>query len=93
MSDVVIANLNKQKSRRGHSGVKRKSVRNSQGKLVRVLSLDANSPFFIDDLTEVFRRNVRKARAENKRLFGSPDGLPHKKAKTKPKARVRKSAT
>jgi len=54
-------------------------MRNSQGELVRVLSLDANSTTFIDDLTTVFQRNVARARRENLRLLGSADGLPAKK--------------
>jgi hypothetical protein len=40
-----------------------------------VLSLDANSATFIDDLATVFRKNVAKARRENRQLFGSADGL------------------
>jgi hypothetical protein len=90
MTDVVIADLNKRKSRR-QTSVRRKRVRNAQGKIVRVLSVDANSPSFIDDLTEIFRLNVRRARAENKRLFGSPDGPPPKKAKSKSRRRPSKS--
>jgi hypothetical protein len=58
--------------------VREKRLRNADGKLVRVLSLDANSATFIDDLTTVFQRNVKRARQENKRLFGSPDGLKSK---------------
>lgn len=91
MTDVVIADLNKRKSRR-QTSVQRKRVRNARGKMVSVLSLDANSPSFIDDLTEIFRLNVRKARAENKRLFGSPDGLPPKKTKSKRARSKSKSA-
>jgi hypothetical protein len=46
---------------------------------VQVYWIDANSKTFTDDLTAVFKKNVAKARRENKRLFGSPDGLPAKK--------------
>jgi hypothetical protein len=52
-----------------------KRVRKADGKFVRVLSLDANSATFIDDLTTVFRRNVARARRENRQLLGSADGL------------------
>jgi hypothetical protein len=55
--------------------VREKRMRNSDGKFVRVLSLDANSATFIDDLTMVFQRNVAKARRENRQLLGSADGL------------------
>ncbi len=75
MTDVVMRDL-KRKSRAGKKAgsVREKRIRNSAGKLVRVLSLDANSATFIDDLTTVFERNVAKARHENVRLFGSPEG-------------------
>lgn len=73
-----IADLKSAKSRRKNKAgsVRSKRVRNSEGKSVRVLSLDANSATFIDDLTTVFEKNVAKARLENVKLFGSPDGLP-----------------
>jgi hypothetical protein len=55
--------------------VRAKRMRNAEGKFVRVLSLDANSATFIDDLTTIFQRNVAKARRENRQLLGSADGL------------------
>ncbi len=80
MVDVVIAELKRSKSSRGRkSSVREKLLRDSRGRAVRVLSLDANSATFSDDLTAVFERNVAKARRENKRLFGSASGLPAKK--------------
>lgn len=80
MADVVIADLKRSKSSRGRKGsVREKLLRDSQGRSVRVLSLDANSATFSDDLTTVFERNVAKARRENKRLFGSASGLPAEK--------------
>lgn len=77
MTDVVITDLKRAKvPRTKKSGsVRTKRVRNSAGKLVRVLSLDANSASFIDDLTTVFEKNVAKAQLENVKLFGSPDGI------------------
>lgn len=72
---VVIAELKKPKTRHGDKGsVREKSLRDAAGRAVRVLSLDANSATFSDDLTRVFARNVAKARRENKRLFGSASG-------------------
>lgn len=81
MTNIIIADLNpsRPRSRKTSGSVREKRLRNSKGKVVRVLSLDANSPTFIDDLTTVFKRNVRRARQENKRLFGSPDGFKKKK--------------
>jgi hypothetical protein len=55
--------------------VRAKRVRNADGKSVRVLSLDANSKTFVDDLTMIFRKNVAKARRENRQLLGSADGV------------------
>lgn len=87
MTDVVIRDLKKPRSRAGKKAgsVREKRVRNSEGKLVRVLSLDANSITFIDDLLTVFEKNVAKARLENVKLFGSPDGQP-----TKSRSRAKK---
>ena len=76
MTDVIIRDLKRGKLRSGRKvgSVRAKRVRNSEGKLVRVLSIDANSASFIDDLTTVFKKNVAKARHENTKFFGSPDG-------------------
>ena len=77
MVDVVLRDLPKGKSASGRKtgSVREKRMRTVEGKTIRVVSLDANSGTFIDDLTTVFERNVAKARRENKRLFGSPDGV------------------
>jgi hypothetical protein len=80
MAHVVIADLKRAKTRKSKAGsVRTKRIRNSEGKSVRVLSLDANSATFIDDLATVFEKNVAKARLENAKLFGSPDGFRAKK--------------
>jgi hypothetical protein len=81
MVDVVVANLKRTKAKSGKksSSVREKRMRSGEGKLVRVLSLDANSATFIEDLTTVFERNVAKARRENKHLFGSASGPRTKK--------------
>lgn len=81
MTEVRISDLKRSKARpaKKAGSVHEKRMRNSAGKVVRVLSLDANSATFIDDLTTVFRKNVAKARRENKQLFGSPNGLRVKK--------------
>jgi hypothetical protein len=81
MVDVVVANLKPAKARSGNksSSVREKRMRSAEGKLVRVLSLDANSKTFVDDLTTVFKKNVAKARRENKHLFGSASGPRDKK--------------
>lgn len=75
MADVVIADLPKKRTRRQKGSVREKILRDSEGRSVRVLSIDANSATFSDDLTLIFRRNVAKARRENKKLFGSANGF------------------
>jgi hypothetical protein len=74
MTDVTIAQI-KPKARGRKGSVREKILRDSEGRAMRVLSLDANSATFSDDLALVFRRNVAKARRENKRLFGSASGF------------------
>jgi hypothetical protein len=67
--------LNKLKSRRSGKTVSgKKSAQRSGHKVPRLASLDVTKPTFTDDLTAIFRRNIAKARRENKKLFGSPDG-------------------
>lgn len=77
MTRVRLAKLKRTKtsSAKRAGSVRTKRLRNAQGKAVSVLSLDANSATFIDDLTTVFEKNVQKARRENRARFGSPDGL------------------
>jgi hypothetical protein len=81
MAHVVVADLKRSKARgaKQRGSVRSKRMRNADGKVVQVLSLDANSKTFINDLTTVFERNVAKARRENRLLFGSPDGRRAKK--------------
>ncbi|MCC6918274.1 MAG: hypothetical protein IT548_03670 [Alphaproteobacteria bacterium] len=42
----------------------------------KVYMIDAHSKTIGQDLLSVFRRNVRAAREENKKLFGTADGRP-----------------
>jgi hypothetical protein len=80
MLDVIFLDRLRNKTRGAKKGsVREKRMRNADGKFVRVLSLDANSATFIDDLTTVFEKNVAKARRENRQLFGSADGSRAKK--------------
>ncbi|WP_245290629.1 hypothetical protein [Rhodopseudomonas sp. AAP120] len=65
-------------SDRRYGSVISKSVRGENGERFTVLSIDANSPTFGDDLSTVFARNVSKARKDNARRFGSPDRVPDK---------------
>jgi hypothetical protein len=78
MAQVVVKKLGS-KSKRGRSSVSEKRLFNSEGKLVKILSLDSNSSSFSSDLRLVFQKNVAKARRENKKRFGSADRV-HQKA-------------
>ena len=51
-------------------------VRSREGRFMEKFIIDSDSPTLDADLTFVFQRNVAKARRENKRLFGRPDGSP-----------------
>lgn len=79
MTKVVIAELNKRKNGGAVGSVREKRLRNAEGKLVRVLSIDANSATFDSDLELLFKRNVARARRENKRLLGSASGVSGRK--------------
>ena len=64
--------------RSGSGSVTSKNVRNAEGQQFKVWAIDANSPTFGDDLSDVFARNVSKARRENAERFGSPDRVTRK---------------
>lgn len=55
-------------------GVTLRKITSQDGDKVTVYSIDANSPSFGEEFLYVFSRSVAKARRENKRLFGSPNG-------------------
>jgi hypothetical protein len=54
-------------------------LRDTSLRRVTTLRLDPHSPTWADDLTYLFQRNIAKARRENKKLLGSPDGPKAKK--------------
>lgn len=58
--------------------VSEKQVRDTDGRRKTVRRIDAASPSFGADLTYVFRKNVAKARRENKRIVGVSDIVPSK---------------
>lgn len=55
-----------------------KRVRDAAGKILTLRTLDARSKTFGKDLTYVFRKNVAKARRENKQVTGTLDRVPAK---------------
>ena len=58
-------------------------VRRPDGRSMERFIIDSHSPTFDADLTFVFQQNVARARRENKRLFGSPDGFPKRDGKVR----------
>jgi len=64
---------------RAARSVTRKRIRDENGGWKTVLTLDANSSSFEEDLRYVFSKNVAKARRENKRVLGSSDIAPPKR--------------
>lgn len=78
MAKVIVRNLEKCLAKRGRIPVSEKRVVNSEGKVVRISTIDSNSPYFSSDLRRLFQKNVAKARRENKKRFGSPDRVGQK---------------
>lgn len=79
MAKVVIASLNR-KPRTGRQALKVavKRVRDPQGQLKTVRTLDADSQSFGEELLFVFGKNVAKARRDNKKVTGVTDLVPAK---------------
>jgi hypothetical protein len=79
MTRIIVRKLNaKMGTPHAPGSVVSKSVHKPSGERVRILSVDANSPTFGNDLTVIFERNVAKARRANKKKFGSPDRVAQK---------------
>lgn len=71
MTDAI---LNARNGASTHN-VSAKKVRGADGKSKTMRFVDLDSPTLTNDLLYVFRKNVEKARRENKRVTGSADGL------------------
>jgi hypothetical protein len=81
MVKVVVAKLKGGTSRDVGSrnvSVGKKRVRDEDGQIREIRMLDARSATFGADLTYVFRKNVSKARDENKLVTGVRDIAPSK---------------
>jgi hypothetical protein len=80
VAKVVFERLTKPGSAKAAArGVGKKRVATADGGWETVWTVDAHSPTLDDDLLYVFRRNVAKARRENKRLLGVTDFVPPKR--------------
>ena len=79
MTKVVVKKLedkNAGRIRTKRTSVKTKRVRDDNGALISVRTVDGSSKTLSSDLTLVFGRNVQRARKENKRLLGVADIVP-----------------
>jgi hypothetical protein len=72
MAKVIFGKLS---AKRPTAPVPTKRVRDGEGNVVVLRTLDANSTTFGTDFRDVFERNVVKARRENRRLTGAADGV------------------
>ena len=79
MVKVVIAKRTAGKPKANQVLVGQKRVRDADGKMITLRTLDAANSSFSDDLTYVFRKNVEKARRENKLATGLTDFVPVKR--------------
>ena len=72
---VYLTGAKKKSSAKNHKGVVKKRVRNTDGEIVQVSSVDARSNTFGEDLRYVFSKNVAEARRENIAATGKADGF------------------
>jgi hypothetical protein len=75
MSRVVYKKLAKASHRVAPAGVSERTVQVNGNALTVVRILDGRRETFGTDLAYVFGRNVSRAREENEKLTGSPDGI------------------
>ncbi len=76
MTDVTIQRAaSGKRAVKKPKGVTLQRVTAADGQKVTVRAVDAHSPTFGEDFLYVFTKNVEAARQENKRLFGSADGV------------------
>lgn len=78
MVKVVFADPNPKKpaGRNRSGGVVVKRTRDGNGNLIHLRTVDAASATLSEDITEVFAKNVAKARRENRKLLGTSDYAP-----------------
>jgi macrodomain Ter protein organizer (MatP/YcbG family) len=78
LTNVVVAKIAARKRRVRNGSVVEKRKRSADGQFVQFFTIEGNSATLNDDLTHVFMRNIKHARRENQKLFGSVNG-PRKK--------------
>jgi hypothetical protein len=62
----------------GKGKARKQRIYGPDGRSTTVFTVDMNSATFGSDLHYAFERNVARARRENKRRFGSADGIARK---------------
>lgn len=76
MTDMTITKSDKaRRAGKKPVGVTSRRVTTTTGEKVLIRAIDANSSTFGEDFLYVFTKNVEAARRENKRMFGSADGV------------------
>ncbi len=73
MAKVIVTSLNAKPEKTGRATVSEKRVRDADGQVMTLRTLDAKSSTFGTDLKYVFGRNVAKARRDNKAAIGTAD--------------------
>jgi hypothetical protein len=80
VTKIVVKSLNPGRLGKAvPSSVGKKRVATPGGGWKTVWTLDVHSPSFDDGMLYVFRRNIAKARRENKRVLGVADFVPPKR--------------
>lgn len=72
---VYVTGPKKKSTAKNHKGVVNKRVRNTDGEIIHISSVDARSNTFGEDFRYVFSKNVAEARRENIAATGRADGL------------------
>jgi hypothetical protein len=75
MAKVVFRKIGARKGKSKSRGVTKTRAHDSTGQRMHFFTIDAQSATFKDDLTYVYQANVASARDENRKLFGSADGV------------------
>lgn len=74
MTRIEVGSVQTKAKKRPRS-VTEKRVKSRSGKIITLRTIDADSQSFGSDLEYVFKRNVAKARRENKKVTGASDSV------------------
>jgi len=79
VTKVVVGKLAGPAKEGKPGSVTERRVADAEGKIRIIRTLDIGSPSFGDDFLYVFKKNVAKARRDNKRVTGVADVAPTKR--------------